>query len=59
MPLNPCCIAAIGRMEKELTSDATLEASLKSFGWGKSRLSIITLRNVMKEAARLAKEKMC
>ena len=49
-------IAAIG---KELLSDATLEAAMNSFGWGRrDKRSTITMRAVMREALRIAKEKI-
>ena len=50
--------AGLSAMEKELLTDATLEASTEAFRWGKrSKASTITLRAVMREAARIAKEK--
>ncbi|MFA6048410.1 MAG: hypothetical protein WC792_00490 [Candidatus Micrarchaeia archaeon] len=48
----------ISAFEKELSSDATIETALKTFGWGsRFKGSLITLRAVLKEAGRLAREK--
>lgn len=45
-------------MEKELLSDATLEAAMQTFGWGRQkRASIVTLRAILKEAANIAMDK--
>jgi hypothetical protein len=50
--------AGLSAMEEELLSDATIKASTEAFRWGKrSKASTITLRAVMREAARIAKEK--
>ncbi len=51
--------AGISAMEKELLTDATVEASLQPFGWAhKDKRTLITLRAVLREAIRLAKEKV-
>jgi hypothetical protein len=45
-------------MEKELQSEPIAQASMQPFGWGhKDKRSIITLRAILREAARLAGEK--
>jgi len=46
-------------LEKELTADSTIEAALKTFGWGRGKKeSTITTRAIIREAFRLAKEKV-
>ncbi len=51
--------AGLLSLESELTSDATIESALKTFGWGRrNRTSLITMRALMREAIRLAKEKV-
>jgi hypothetical protein len=50
--------AGISAMEKELLSDATVEAALQPFGWAHTdKRTLITLRAVLREAIHLAKEK--
>lgn len=50
--------AGISALEKELLSDSTVGAALQAFGWGrKNKTSLITMRAVMREALRMAKEK--
>jgi hypothetical protein len=45
-------------MERELVSDATIEKALHIFGWDRrGKSSVITVRAVMREAARIAAEK--
>ena len=49
---------AILALEAGLLSDASIEAAMQTFGWGrKDKRSTITMRAVMREAIRLAKEK--
>lgn len=56
--------AGMSAMEKELLSDATIEAALQAFGFGRhkrdsvKRAGIITQRAVLREAIRIAIEKM-
>ncbi len=54
---SACCLASLDNMEKELLSDAIIEAALKNFAWGGKRANIITLRAILREAIRLAKAK--
>jgi hypothetical protein len=50
---------AIAAIEKELLSDATIEAAAKTFGLGrKSKAGTITLRAIFGEAIHIAKEKI-
>ncbi|MCR4369477.1 MAG: hypothetical protein NUV67_06245 [archaeon] len=50
--------AGISAFEKELLADETIETALKVFGWGRGKKSAtITTRAIMREAARIAKEK--
>ncbi len=55
----------ISALEKELLSDTVVEATLQTFGWGmrsrtsvRYRTSVITQRALLREAVRLAMEKM-
>ena len=51
--------AAVSAMENELLSDATLESAIAAFGHGRhDKRSTITMRAVMREALRIAKEKV-
>jgi len=46
-------------IEKELLLDATIESAIKTFGWGRSsKASIITTRAILREALRIASEKL-
>ncbi len=48
----------VERLEKELLSDATIDAALKTFGWGRGdKRSTITTKAVVRETLRLAREK--
>ena len=48
----------LSALETELLSDATLESAMNSFGWGRrDKRSTITMRAVMREALRIAKDK--
>ena len=48
---------AFSALERELLSEATLQVAMKSFGWGQNKLSIITLKAVMRSALEIAMKK--
>jgi len=49
----------ISVMEKELLSDATIEAAIRTFGWGSNRkASVIASRALMRAAIDIAKKKI-
>ncbi len=48
----------LGDLEKELASDETIESAMQLFGWGrKSKASTITLRAIVRELLRIARQK--
>ncbi|MFH1471249.1 MAG: hypothetical protein ABIF01_05855 [Candidatus Micrarchaeota archaeon] len=51
--------AGISAIEKELLSDSTIEAAMRTFGWGKNKkASIIASRALMRTAIDVAKKKI-